>query len=213
MDALSVNAIAQKLPSLLWFLIPSYFQGAEARARLRPTKLTPTTYLDGLRGLCALFVVFYHHTYQTFHSNVGYGANGAHYDILKLPIIRLPYQGSPGVAIFFVISGYVLSYRPISLARDRDFEKTYTVLSSMTFRRFFRLYLPTAVATFMTAFFARLGLYELTKKYAEAHPVVKERHPLHGSTSFAQLRHWAKATFELVEVWDWSKQTGSRKLP
>ena len=51
MEGLKFEALVPRLASLLWFLVPSYLQGPEARAKLRPTKVTPTTYFDGLRGL------------------------------------------------------------------------------------------------------------------------------------------------------------------
>ena len=156
--------------------------------------------------------MFYHQSYKNFEANTGWGAKGAHHDFLKLPIVRLLYQGSPAVAIFFVISGYVLSYRPLSLARAGNFEGSFKTLSSMTFRRFFRLYLPTIIATLITAFLARLGVFELTKNFnVSIHAVVTERHPPHFKTTLGQFKHWLKSTFELVEVYKWSENLGSRK--
>ena len=45
-----------------WFFVPSFLQGRHAREQIRPAKLHPTAYLDGMRGLAALFVYFCHYS-------------------------------------------------------------------------------------------------------------------------------------------------------
>lgn len=55
------------------------------------------------------------------------------------------------VAIFFILSGYVLSYKPLQLAREGDTRALYDNLSSAAFRRTPRLFLPIVPAMFGTA--------------------------------------------------------------
>ncbi|KAF7556164.1 hypothetical protein G7Z17_g1610 [Cylindrodendrum hubeiense] len=133
------------LTRLGWFLVPSYLQGRHARQT--SPKLSPTAYLDGMRGLAALCVLFCHYSYTAFDVGFSWGANYAHYDILKLPILRLVYQGPVSVTIFFLISGYSLSYKPLKLMRAQNGQELLNNLSSSVFRRLMRLYIPTALAT------------------------------------------------------------------
>lgn len=105
-----------------------------------------TAYLDGLRGLAALLVYFYHHVSWYFGPTDdiinGWGANGNHY-FFQLPFIRLLLTGgNAGVVIFFVLSGYVLSLSPLRQLRDGHVQQTYRALISSVIRRPIRLYLP-----------------------------------------------------------------------
>lgn len=75
---------------------------------------------------------------------MGYGGGDGvndHY-ILQLPIIRLIHSGLACVHIFFVISGFSISLKPLKQARRGDHNGVYTTLVSSTFRRTARLYLP-----------------------------------------------------------------------
>ena len=53
------------------------------------------------------------------------------------------------VAIFFVISGYVLTHRFSTLVYQGKVESALMSMSSATFRRFMRLYVPVLVFTAM----------------------------------------------------------------
>ena len=91
-----------------------------------------TSYLDGLRGVAALFVVFAHYEATYFPSlNPAWHAGDAsvvegaqavtpnkNNNLLQLPIIRAIYTGPFMVAIFFVISGHVLSQKALGKSPD-----------------------------------------------------------------------------------------------
>ncbi|KAF5697467.1 acyltransferase [Fusarium mundagurra] len=195
-----------------WFFVPSYLQGRHAREQIRPAKLAPTAYLDGMRGVAALVVLFCHFFYQAFVIAKGWGCDDAHYNILKLPIIRLWYQGPPAVCLFFVISGYALSYRPLKLIRGRNIQDFSTTMSSLVFRRGIRLYLPTAISTLMIVSFIRLGVYEWTREFAMDRTFmrnVREPHPSRLPTNYAQFAEWAKDMFDFVHVFGWKTHGGS----
>jgi hypothetical protein len=195
-----------------WFFVPSYLQGRHAREQIRPAKLAPTAYLDGMRGVAALVVLFCHFFYQAFVIAKGWGCDDAHYNILKLPILRLWYQGPPAVCLFFVISGYALSYRPLKLIRSRNLQDFSTTMSSLVFRRGIRLYLPTAISTLMIVSFIRLGVYEQTREFAMDRTFmrnVREPHPSPLPTLYAQLADWAKDMFNFVHVFGWKTHGGS----
>jgi hypothetical protein len=188
------------------FLIPSFLQGRHAREQIRPAKLSPTAYLDGMRGLAALFVFFCHFSYQAFEIADSWGAGGGNYYILKLPFIRLFYQGPAAVCVFFVISGYALSYRPTKLMRNGAYADLSTTMSSLIFRRAIRLYLPTAISTLFVLIMMQTGVYELTRDFAitkENHHNVMEPHPLPLDTWSEQLQDWCKTMYQFLNVWNW----------
>jgi len=108
------------LLSILYFLKPSFIGHNSSETR----KLHPTAYLDGLRGVAALCVVIAHYQ-ATFFPYLGEGwhQKGQWEDgtekknnyIVQLPMIRTFYASRFMVSIFFVISGYVLSQKPLGM--------------------------------------------------------------------------------------------------
>lgn len=107
--------------------------------------LHPTSWLDALRGYAA-FIVFIYHIFGLppiafFH----------------YPFIRVFWDSGPGmVALFFVISGYVLSYRILKNIHNRDEGKLVDSLASSTFRRWFRLFPSCGVAILVTGVVVQL---------------------------------------------------------
>lgn len=90
------------------------------------------------------------------------------------------------VHIFFVISGFVLSYKPLKAIRARDLEKCYTALSSSTFRRPFRLFGPCLVSTAIIGVLIQAGfMYR----------------PL--PTAWQQFLAWIDAMFHSI-TWPWA---------
>lgn len=76
---------------------------------------------------------------------------------LSLPIIRLYASGIGMVDLFFVISGYVLSFKMLQHMRRHQSARLLDTLASSTFRRYLRLYIPTALASFFTAIMTYAG--------------------------------------------------------
>ncbi|KAH7017196.1 acyltransferase family-domain-containing protein [Ilyonectria destructans] len=198
---------------LAWFFVPSFLQGRSMREQIRPAKLGPTAYLDGMRGMAALFVFHCHYSYSTFAIANGWGFNGGHYEIVRLPFIKLFYAGPAAVCVFFVISGYALSYRPIKNIRSGNVKDFSTGLSSMVFRRAIRLFLPTTISTFMVVCLIRMGVFEWTRAFA-MNPTylrkVREVHPKMLSTAHEQWVQWAGAIFGGFKVFSWEHYGGFR---
>jgi peptidoglycan/LPS O-acetylase OafA/YrhL len=129
--------------------------------------------MDGLRGVAALFVVFHHYaivftvsSQKGFHHDQEIAAEGQEPIppqednwILLFPLIRVIHSGRFMVAIFFVISGYVLSYRGLKLAREGKANKLLDSLGSSVFRRWLRLHLPVIASTFLAFLLTRAGAY------------------------------------------------------
>jgi len=150
--------------SLLVSALPRFLQpGGLSR---QGEKIHPTTYLDALRGYAAC-IVFAGHL-------LGYPAAIQH------SFIRILTSNHAMVDLFFVISGYVLSFRMLKAIRQRDSVDLLQTLASSTFRRYLRLYVPTAIATFIAMIGVYIGRIPTAPRYV----------------SFdLQVRHWFLDTF------------------
>jgi peptidoglycan/LPS O-acetylase OafA/YrhL len=138
------------------------------RAGARRQQIRRTAYLDGLRGFAALLVYFQHHQLWPLRSvptgrilETAYGFENRFY-FAALPGVRTFFTGGHfAVAVFFVISGYVLSLKPLTLIHGKEFTKLGDNLGSALFRRWIRLFLPIILVTFIyiTVFWHMLGLW------------------------------------------------------
>ncbi|RDW89278.1 hypothetical protein BP6252_01310 [Coleophoma cylindrospora] len=165
---------------LLIPLLPSFVHPFFSGTPNQATRIHPTSWVDGFRGFASFFVFIYHFA-EPFHNRLpyGFGAPGFEDDgtlsataeglvnlsIMKLPIIRLVYSGQAMVSAFFVISGFALSYKPISLLRERAWDRLFVSLSSAAFRRSIRLLSPMVISTAIPVVLLRLGIYELFRPY------------------------------------------------
>lgn len=119
-------------------------------------QLHQTAYLDGLRGFAAFLVYWQHHQFwsrekivadRIFENNFGYERK---YYFACLPGIRIFFSGGHyAVCTFFVISGYVLSRKPLMLIQAGDYVKLGDNLASALFRRWLRLFIPVIATTFV----------------------------------------------------------------
>lgn len=192
-------------------VMPSFLSDlANPERRRRPPRLHPTSYLDGLRGLAACAVFAYHYTdynHKPFLPHYGHNnPNEMGSSYLQAPFLRLIYSGTPMVHIFFVISGFALSFRPLrtlyascSPAGAPDAQavaKTHAILASSAFRRPFRLFLPPLTTTLMTAAIIRMGYMN---KYMQPQETVTD-----------QLCHWFADVFHNI-TYPWAWDEGSPK--
>lgn len=215
------NVLVSLLPT---FLVPISWKRPQDRGSTSAESSKRSfryTRLDGLRGLASLGVVFMHTLYG--YSETGLYGDGISYEtiaahcsihisrarwdsrshLLQLPFIRILYNGPAGVAIFFIISGFVLTQGPLRYARQREWERALGSLSSATFRRPFRLYLPLIIGTFITMILTYFnvmdrGLHDkdcMVGFFEEPCPVF--------STFFAQVNHWLKSFLLSINVWNW----------
>ncbi|KFA77468.1 hypothetical protein S40288_08701 [Stachybotrys chartarum IBT 40288] len=107
---------------------------------------------------------------------------------LQLPFVRVIVAGKPMVHIFFVISGFVLAYKPLKQIRAYQFEALQDTLASSIFRRGFRLFLPPLVSIFAIVFLRYYGL--IADKARD--------------TLYEQFQEWWKEVeFFLGLVWAW----------
>ncbi|KAJ9481727.1 hypothetical protein VN97_g11740 [Penicillium thymicola] len=167
-----------------------------------PDRSHPTQYLDGLRG-CAAVVVFVHHYSRAYLRNQmehGYGF-GNHQSTMQFPILRLIYSGFPMVAIFFVVSGYVISYKPV---RDPQGGRLLVTVGSPAFRRGIRLFVPPIVSTFLVMLAVQCNLYDTA-----GHPGLQRFDSFGG-----QFHYWSQfVRLELLSLWSWDDSISYRYDP
>jgi peptidoglycan/LPS O-acetylase OafA/YrhL len=68
--------------------------------------------------------------------------------------------GRAAVAIFFVISGFSLSYKPIKLLRINDYAHFSEAMTSSVFRRWLRLFLPVTIIIIFEMLAAYAGFFK-----------------------------------------------------
>ncbi|THV67074.1 hypothetical protein D6D28_07782 [Aureobasidium pullulans] len=142
----------------LWTRATSLLLGAVDYTSIKkPQKhaIHGTKYLDGLRGFAALLVFSLHH--QAWgHGGIGgefilenaFGWEGRYY-LVCFPGLRILFSGGHlAVAVFFVISGYVLAANPMNFRQGGEMMKMSDNLASALLRRWLRLFIPVAGTTF-----------------------------------------------------------------
>lgn len=140
-----------------------------------PPKLDPareTAWLDGLRGLAAALVMVYHFNLDSSGPllEAPYGAEGVGvWDLYTLPFLRLfVCSGHAQVCIFFVLSGFVLSWKPLAMIRSgAQPEKLLKSLGSAAFRRWFRLFIPCLAISFCSMLLFRQDLVVMSLEKRE----------------------------------------------
>lgn len=201
------------LPFLI-ALVPSFIgNGTQSKlpsfSRSSKKKIHPTAWLDGLRGVAALFV-FFAHLQNPFHNQFDepYNPGTEHVWLVQLPIIRLIFSGSAMVSVFYVVSGFSLSYNPTRLMRRRSYDRLLPALASSTFRRFLRLFLPTVAVTFMTMIAVTIGLYRNSIEVDKHLPGPRDPLPPHEFGSIkSHVRNWWECTFRYLMLWSWDHAT------
>lgn len=152
-----------------------------------------TAWLDGLRGLAAFLVMIYHYNLHFWFppaveapfgsmDTFRFRENGQvtmYWDAWRLPFIRLLMTaGHAQVSVFFVLSGFVLSWGPLgSILAGRN-DKFMQSLGSAVFRRWIRLYLPCFAISLWQCFELYFDLRFIGNKDRK-------------SSIFAQLWDWA----------------------
>ncbi|ASN68112.1 hypothetical protein 8F11_77 [uncultured Caudovirales phage] len=112
-------------------------------------------YLEGVRGIAA-FMVLLSHFIQVFYPALLSSEQSLVHNAIESKVPQTPlnlfYNGNFAVCIFFVLSGYVLSYRFIK-------KKDKTILVESATKRYFRLVLPVAVSVVFAYIILRLDLF------------------------------------------------------
>ncbi|KAL9057600.1 MAG: hypothetical protein Q9162_002215 [Coniocarpon cinnabarinum] len=208
---LTASNVVHYIVRFLYLLVPSFISSRFSRDSGRTEKLHPTAYLDGMRGLAAFVVFLCHLSYGTWFITFGFGQGnpGENTYLIQLPIVRLFYSGPPMVSIFFVISGYALSYRPVRQMRAKQYDGLLATMSSSVVRRPIRLFLPCFVSTFLVACMAQMGIYEQTAWFAHNMRAIYEDHPWTAPDVYTQFWDWMYRMFDFVHCFNFFIFAGS----
>lgn len=147
----------------------------------------------------AAFLVVWHHASLVWFSwriHNGWGSSPEDHLFIQWPFIRLLIAGPPQVMVFFVISGYALSYKPLKLARQGRRAEFADTLASSVFRRHSRLFLPLIVITFAGALATQFGFYGTEGWGGVAVPT---RQPPRPDNMSAQLADWWAHVIHLID--------------
>ncbi|KAI9806596.1 MAG: hypothetical protein M1825_006053 [Sarcosagium campestre] len=154
-------------------------------------------WVDGLRGVAALLVVT-SHVCRSIAPYLIYPAFSEQGDMtaLQIPLIRLPAQGPPWVALFFVLSGYVNAIKPVKMSRSGSADTALSSLSRNVFRRSCRLMLPPTLATLISWVLCELHGYDVARKSASGW--LQSSSPGPAGTVFGAL--WSLSV-SIVKTW------------
>ncbi|KAK6358258.1 hypothetical protein TWF730_007608 [Orbilia blumenaviensis] len=179
--------IRQNFIAFICFLIPSFITSWFA-GPTNKSKLSPTAWLDGLRGLACVAVVIHHYAYgysKTLHHP--YDGEDNKY-LIQLPIIKLIHHGPPMVKIFYIISGFALTVKAVRITSVPglsilDSPALLRNLSSSIWKRYLRLFMPCAAGFLLCCFMATAGLFEVYP--INTHPTwitgwIERRPPMQG---------------------------------
>jgi peptidoglycan/LPS O-acetylase OafA/YrhL len=160
-----------------------------------------------MRGIAA-FIVYIRHFSAIHHPNIqyGYGANEDNNYWIQLPFFRLFISGPSMVAVFFIISGYALTWGPLNALHNSSSDQALSRLSSAISRRAVRLFLPGLVSTFLIMMCISFGLYDRGQRAFESDievPGFKEPQPplLRDQTVMTHFWDWVWCSWEWLNVW------------
>ena len=205
-SSVSVPVLASVLKSTGALLLPSFLR-RQMGSSPPQTHANTIAALDGLRGLACLFV-FNEHLSLNFTDQFmyGYGVQDRR-TFVQLPFVRVMWSGFSMVSIFFVISGYVLSYKPLKQIRARDTISFQKTLTSSVLRRALRLYLPTIIATMICGLLVSLGaftrasaIFNKDNNYLALH---EGPPPILDGFCF-QMYDTAKNALQMLNFWAWT---------
>ena len=181
------------LSHLVW-LLPSFLHPSNGVSSGR--RMSPTAWLDGLRGIAAFIVVWHHSSLVYFSWSIHDAWRDAASPLVQLPLVRLVLAGIPAVCIFFVISGYAISLKLLRLSHQGRAPEFLDALSSSLFRRHPRLFMPAAFVLLTTALLSFAGAFP-TEAWSP-HVAIATRVPPRADSLWYQLLDWARRAWALA---------------
>ena len=139
-----------------------------ARTRQHGTARDVVAWIEGLKGLAGVVIVFNHLRmcfWPETHDAVNSDGRAAW---VQTPFLSLICAGNLAVRLYFVLSGFALCYRPLQLLEDERglsvLERTSQSLQS----RFWRLLVPSAIASGISLGIATFGAFSHSKRLCRA---------------------------------------------
>jgi peptidoglycan/LPS O-acetylase OafA/YrhL len=179
-------------------------QGRRTIAPSSDARADSSAALDGLRGLSCLFVLNQHFT-QTYTGTIPWGWHSGP-DMKYIPqfyFIRVLWAGSASVFTFFVLSGYVLSIKPLKQMRSQS-PQLHKTLTSAIFRRGMRLFIPSAFMLICSGLTGQLGI-NWPAEWARDQGLIRDSNNiiLPEETLFNMLQRIWGEIVGMVNIWVW----------
>lgn len=149
-----------------------------------------TSWLDGVRGAAALGVYIFHTMALWVSVAPAWNSANSEKNFVQWPFLRTFFvSGGSAVCVFFVLSGYVLTFKSLRWLREGLPAKLQVnpAVASSLFRRGFRLYIPPILLTFVEMLATRFGITPPLNFFFLPEP-----------TFFAQFVDWVKAVNRFV---------------
>lgn len=201
----SVRKFSQNVLSglrlMLLALLPSCIQRRLQNEPPKPIRELPTSYLNGFRGVMAL-LVFVRHFSLPWQPDLdyGFGQGENHTGLFRLPPLRILYAG-PNVPVFLIVSGYVMSLKPLKLLRADQKEVFLKSMVSSVFRRAIRIFPPPILSSFVFMLAVHFRIFEF--QYDTMDRFIPH-HPVRLTTFFEQMKDWLQFVFDdLTNPWSW----------
>jgi peptidoglycan/LPS O-acetylase OafA/YrhL len=122
--------------------------------------------------------------------------------LFQLPIIRILYSG-PTLPVFFLVSGYVLSLKPLRQIHSHSWDQLHNNLASGVFQRGMKLFGPPLVSTIIVAFMVQLNLY--SADYRSMPGIIPLRPEKHSNLARQFIDWFRVMSNELATPWNWDK--------
>jgi len=144
------------------------------------SQLKRIEYLDSIRGLAAVFVLLFHSTNFQWPGEVSFCIN--------LPVINILFDAGAAVAMFFVLSGFVLA-RPYLLPAQKGALPRKIFLPTFYLRRLTRIWIPWFFVFCLCGFVAKYLVreYETVPAYGWADRVRLWQLPLTWISALKQI--------------------------
>lgn len=141
----------------MW-LLPSFVADCfNHKPRLKTSSGNKISALDGLRGLCCLMVMHMHWAFALNDSNDGGSWETNIKYLFHRPFYYLFWAGTSHVDVFFVLSGYVLSVKCLTMIHKGV--PAHRFISSAVLRRATRIFLPPVALMFIYLLAIRLHVF------------------------------------------------------
>lgn len=175
----------------------------------RTTHKKRITIFDGMRGIGSLMVFNYHFFFvYTTKTENGWGLSWSTEDDNKswfqLPILHLA-TSRMGLAMFFLLSGYIMTFNVVRHLRARSFESAFRAMVSSALRRGPRLYVPPFAWMFCVMVMVRLGAYDFSENLHAHGPTFlgdNEQAPIRLATFAEQFWDLWDGCSRLLRWWD-----------
>lgn len=148
---------ASGFASPVWILPSFLADGFDHKPRPKSSSGNKISALDGLRGLCCLMVMHMHWTFALTDSNDGGSWETNVKYLFHRPFFYLLWAGTSHVCVFFVLSGYVLSVKCLTMIHQGV--PAHRLISSAVLRRATRIFLPPMALMFIYLVAIRLHVF------------------------------------------------------